>query len=81
MATRENVRALGQVLLGGGLTGAGLAHLTVLRAEFQAQVPTWVPFGADFVVVASGVVEIVLGLALLATWRQPSRAIVGAVGA
>jgi uncharacterized membrane protein len=32
--------------------------------EFQAQVPTWLPLSADFVVLASGVVEILLGLAL-----------------
>jgi uncharacterized membrane protein len=43
---------------------AGITHLTTNRTEFQAQVPTWVPFSADFVVLASGVVEIALGLAL-----------------
>ncbi len=31
--------------------------------------PTWVPLDPDFVVVASGVVEIVLGLALIALPR------------
>jgi uncharacterized membrane protein len=40
-------------------------HLTVARAEFQAQVPEWLPLDADFVVVASGVVEIALGLGLI----------------
>jgi uncharacterized membrane protein len=43
---------------------AGITHLTTTRTEFQAQVPTWVPLSADFVVLASGVVEILLGLAL-----------------
>ena len=53
-----------QVLLGAALIYAGITHLTTNRTEFQAQVPTWVPFSADFVVLASGVVEISLGLAL-----------------
>jgi uncharacterized membrane protein len=38
--------------------------------EFQAQVPPWVPFSLDFVVLASGVVEIALGLALLSLQRR-----------
>jgi hypothetical protein len=42
----------------------GISHLTTSRIEFQAQVPSWVPLSADFVVLASGVVEILLGLAL-----------------
>jgi uncharacterized membrane protein len=43
---------------------AGITHLTTSRIEFQAQVPSWVPLSADFVVFASGVVEILLGLSL-----------------
>lgn len=57
---------IGRVLLGAALTFAGVSHLWWARAEFQAQVPPWLPFDADFVVIASGVVEIVLGVALLA---------------
>jgi uncharacterized membrane protein len=38
--------------------------------EFQAQVPTWVPFSPDFVVLASGVVEIALGLSLISLQRR-----------
>ena len=53
-----------QVLLGAALIYAGITHLTTNRTEFQAQVPTWVPLSADFVVLASGVVEIALGIAL-----------------
>ena len=60
----EMLRKAAQILLGGTLTYAGITHLTTNRTEFQAQVPTWVPFSADFVVLASGVVEIVLGIAL-----------------
>ena len=60
----ENVRKGFQVLLGAALIYAGITHLTTNRMEFQAQVPTWLPLSADFVVLASGVVEILLGLAL-----------------
>lgn len=55
---------LARTLLGAALTYAGITHLTTNRKEFLAQVPTWVPLDADFVVVASGVVEIILGLSL-----------------
>lgn len=58
-----------RVLLGVALTFAGISHLGSARAEFQAQVPPWVPLDADFVVLASGVVEIVLGLALIVLFR------------
>lgn len=67
--------------MGAGLIGAGTSHLTTAREEFQAQVPSWLPMDPDLVVVASGIVEIGLGAALLATWRQPARALVGAVAA
>lgn len=60
----EMLRKAAQILLGGALTYAGITHLTTNRTEFQAQVPTWVPLSADFVVLASGVVEIALGIAL-----------------
>jgi uncharacterized membrane protein len=69
----------GQALLGAILAFAGTGHLTVARAEFQAQVPDWFPIDADFVVIASGIVEITLGLALLTVWKQPARGIVGAI--
>lgn len=52
-------------LLGTFMVGAGTGHLTFARQEFQAQVPDWVPFDKDTVVLQSGVVEIGLGLALL----------------
>ena len=58
-------KGFARIALGIALGYAGITHLTTSRLEFQAQVPNWVPFSADFVVLASGVVEIVLGLALL----------------
>ena len=57
----NRLRAVAQAGLGALLAGAGIGHLTALREEFQAQVPTWVPLDADTVVLASGVVEIGLG--------------------
>jgi len=60
----ESIRKATQVLLGAALMYTGISHLTTSRLEFQAQVPNWVPLSADFVVLASGVVEILLGLAL-----------------
>jgi uncharacterized membrane protein len=71
------VRAVGQVLLGSVLVLAGVAHLTFARTEFQAQVPPWFPADADLVVLVSGVVEVLVGAALLVTWRRPARAGVG----
>ena len=73
------MRIVGQVSLGAVLAFAGVSHLTFQREEFQAQVPPWVPLDPDLVVLASGVVEIALGGALLASWSQPRRATVGAV--
>jgi uncharacterized membrane protein len=61
----RRVRTIGRVLLGLFLAGAGIGHLTIAREGFQAQVPRWLPFDKDFVVLASGVVEILLGLAVL----------------
>jgi uncharacterized membrane protein len=60
----ELLRKASQVLLGAALMYAGITHLTSGRAEFQAQVPTVFASQADFVVLASGVVEIMLGLGL-----------------
>ena len=63
------VQKASQVLLGLALAYAGFTHLTSSRLEFQAQVPTVLKDYADFVVLASGVVEIVLGLSLIGLWR------------
>lgn len=74
-------RGAAQIGLGAGLGYAGVGHLTTLRREFRAQVPPWLPVDPDTVVVASGIVEIGLGAALLMVWRQPLRAWVGALTA
>ena len=63
------IKRFPQIFLGLALGYAGIGHLTNNRQEFQAQVPTFLKDYADFVVVASGVVEIVLGLALVGLWK------------
>jgi len=57
------------MLLGFALAYAGVGHLGANRVEFQAQVPTLLKDYADLVVLASGVVEIVLGVGLIVAWR------------
>ena len=57
-----------RILLGLLMILPGIGHLTFQREEFQAQVPRWLPTDPafmDFVVVSSGVLEILLGLALI----------------
>ena len=64
------MRKATQILLGATLIYTGTLHLTSSRQEFQAQVPPWAPFTPDFIVLASGVVEIALGLALVSLQRR-----------
>ena len=59
-----------QVGLGLLLLSAGGSHLTSGRLAFRAQVPTWLPVDPDLVVLVSGVIEILLGIALLTLWRR-----------
>jgi hypothetical protein len=66
----QRVRIAAQVFLGAALIYTGILHLTTSRLEFQAQVPNWIPLSADFVVLASGVVEITLGLLLSSLQRR-----------
>jgi uncharacterized membrane protein len=63
------VARLPQMVLGFALAYAGIGHLTTSRLTFQAQVPTLLKDYADFVVLASGVVEIALGVGLIALWK------------
>ena len=61
------IKTLLQLLLGAFLLSAGSSHIGSNRIAFQAQVPTWLPLDPDFVVVASGLVEITLGVLLITT--------------
>ena len=62
-------RTIARVILGAVLLLAGTSHLTFAREAFVAQVPVWLPLPVDFVVVASGIVELVLGLALIVLYK------------
>ena len=65
----ELIRNCAQVLLGAALVYAGISHLTTSRLEFQAQVPSLLKTWADQIVIASGIVEITLGISLIALWK------------
>ncbi len=71
-------RNIVRIALGIALAFAGTSHLGSARETFRAQVPAWLPLDADFVVLASGVVEICLGLWLISGYKAP---IAGAVTA
>ena len=58
-----------QICLGITLVYTGTLHLTSRRQDFQAQVPPWLGLDSDFVVLASGCVEIALGIALITLWK------------
>ena len=66
-------RSAARVVLGIFLTFTGVSHLTFAQQSFRAQVPPWLPLNVDFVIIASGVVETLLGagLLLLTRWRVP----------
>ena len=65
MKYKSATRHIARYLLGAALIYAGIGHFTFSRLAFQAQVPPWLPLDPDFVVLASGAVEIALGLGLI----------------
>ena len=71
------MRTLLRWLLAAAMIFAGLSHLFWARRDFQAQVPDVVvetlPIDKDGVVVASGAVEALFGVALLTLPRERSR--------
>jgi glutathione peroxidase-family protein/uncharacterized membrane protein len=69
----KTIQIFFRLLLGAGLLYAGIGHLTWARTEFLAQVPPWLPMNADLVVILSGVVEILLGAALIGMPRQRAK--------
>lgn len=64
--TTTKTQDIFRILLGLLLLFTGTGHLTFVRDDFAAQVPAWVPLGTDLVVVLSGIVELTLGLSLVA---------------
>ncbi|MDX2375886.1 hypothetical protein M4I32_03625 [Microbacterium sp. LRZ72] len=75
------MRTVARWALASAMIFAGLSHLLWGRGAFQAQVPDWTtertPLDKDAVVVASGVVEVMLGAALVVL--PESRGRVGAI--
>lgn len=66
----DTIKTIAKYGLGAMLITAGIGHLTFARKEFQAQVPNWVPLEKDDTVVYSGVAEIALGTAIIATPKK-----------
>lgn len=71
------MRTFARWMLGAAMLFAGLSHVFWARRDFQAQVPDWAvaagPLDKDAVVVASGVVEMAFGAALIALPRERRR--------
>ncbi|MDN6280222.1 MAG: hypothetical protein L0J45_04385 [Psychroflexus sp.] len=66
-----------RILLGSAMTYAGIGHLSFQRNEFLAQVPRWLPSDPifmDFVVLSSGIIEIILGLSLIFAGKHKVKA-------
>lgn len=66
--TRSQCIARGAI--GVSMISVGVGHLTTVREEFQALVPSWYPFDPDSAVVGSGILEIALGGAFLLAPRR-----------
>jgi uncharacterized membrane protein len=66
----DAARKLTRIGIGAGMILAGVGHLSFARRQFQAQVPDWVPVDKDATVLASGVVEIAVGTALVTLPRH-----------
>ena len=67
---KEELKGLARITLGSGLVFAGISHLSFARADFQAQVPDWVPLDKDDTVLYSGIAEILLGSALIVSGKK-----------
>lgn len=62
-----------RIVLGLFMMTAAIGHFTYARQEFQAQVPDWAPFSKDLVVILSGVVELLFGVAMVFWSKQKVR--------
>ena len=67
------LRTIGRLVLGVFLVGAGVGHFVDAEA-FLAQVPPWMP-APEAVVAVSGVIELLLGTALIVAPRRYRSAI------
>lgn len=73
----EIARTIGRVSLAALLVGAGLSHLSRGRRGYRIVVPEWATrmlrLDTDAIIIASGVVELMLGAALVALPRERRR--------
>ena len=65
----NNIQKTLRIILGLFMVLAAVGHMTFQRAEFQAQVPNWVPLSKDLIVILSGIAELALGLGML-FWKS-----------
>ena len=65
----STLQNISRIVLGSFMVFAAIAHFTFDRAEFQAQVPDWIPLSKDIVVILSGIVELTLGLSII-FWKN-----------
>jgi uncharacterized membrane protein len=65
MVQTSTLQKVMRIILGSLMILAAIGHFTFQRADFQAQVPNWIPLSKDLVVLLSGVAEISLGLAMI----------------
>ena len=79
--TRKALGVIGQVALGAALLTAGTGDLHQQARGVPSPGPKWFPADPDVVVVVSGVVELALGAALVATWKSSARFLVGTAAA
>ena len=70
-------RTIARIALGAFMVFAGIGHLTFARAEFQAQVPEFIPLSPDLTVLISGAVEIALGVSMILARKH--RAVAGVI--
>ncbi|MBB5439013.1 putative membrane protein [Pedobacter sp. AK017] len=64
----SKLQNLARIILGLFMILAGIGHLSIQLQEFQTQVPDWIPLNKDLVVILSGIIEILLGVAMI-FWR------------
>lgn len=65
MKKTSTIQNVMRIVLGSFMILAAIGHFTFQRADFQAQVPNWIPISKDLVVLLSGVAEISLGLSMI----------------
>jgi uncharacterized membrane protein len=64
----NKIKLILRIILGLFMLYAGIGHLTFLKQEFHAQVPTWLTTDKglmDSIVIISGIVEIAFGLLMI----------------